>query len=492
MKLKPLYIVMSALLLLFIHSEHAYAKVVEGYVFLDGNSNGIRDKVEKGVAGIWVSNQRDFVQTDKDGYYKIELIENKTIYVVKPARYTMKQFYLTRDGILNDNYDFSVLSKQVKTNFDVLVVGDPQMRSVASLEAFKEDIVEEMANDNPEFALILGDIADNDLTIYPYAADILKTLHYPVYKAFGNHDTTYESPSDDGKAHHFMNYFGPDYYSFTEGKVHFVVLNNIKYEGWNTTKNIPGSYFGGLSEMQYQWLQQDLSLVPKDELVVLVMHIPLLEQYTHKKDIQRIFSLLKDREHVLALSGHLHAVENYFFNSHTNWHFQQSFQNITVGAACGSWWCGPMDERNLPVATCMDGSPNGYYRFSFSDNTYDYHFIPANQRFDFQMRITLEESSNTLYANVFTATKEAVVSVSVNKGKPLLMKNICASDPFINQTYNKRFNFDNWTPKKTVTNHLWSIDISQLKLMKGINRIDISAQDVDGKQYKGCKLVTIK
>lgn len=492
MKLKSLYIVILTLLLLFINKEHAYARVIEGYVFLDENSNGMLDKTEKGIADIWVSNQRDFVQTDKNGYYKLELIENKTIYVVKPGQYTMNQFYLRRDGILNNNYNFPLLPKQVKTDFDVLIVGDPQMRSIASLEAFKEDIVEEMASYNPEFALILGDIADNDLSIYPYATDILKTLHYPVYKTFGNHDTTYESASDEGKANHFVHYFGPDYYSFTEGKVHFVVLNNINYQGWNVAKSAPGSYFGGLSEMQYQWLQQDLSLTPKDELVVLAMHIPLLEQYTYKKDIQRIFSLLKERENVLALSGHLHAIENYFFNSHTNWPFQQSFQNITVGAACGSWWCGPMDERNLPVATCMDGSPNGYYRFSFSGNTYDYQFIPANHRSDFQMRITFEENTNTLYANVFTATKEAAVYASVNNGERRPMKNICDSDPFINQTYDKRSNFDKWSPKKTVTNHLWSIDAAQLKLIKGINRIDISVGDVDGKQYKGCKLITIK
>lgn len=492
MKSKSLYIVLTTLLLLFVDRGHVYAQTIEGHVFLDENSNGILDKTEKGVADIWVSNQRDFVQTDKNGYYKIEQINNKSVYVVKPARYAMNKIYLNADGRANNEYNFPLLAKQVKTDFNVLIVGDPQMRSVASLEAFKEDIVEEMANYNPEFAMVLGDIADNDLTIYPYADNILNALHYPVYKVFGNHDTAYEAPSDAEKANEFMRFFGPDYYSFTEGKVHFVVLNNVNYQGWDTVKGTPGSYFGGLSEMQYQWLQQDLSLTPKDELVVLAMHIPLLEQYTYKKDIQRIFSLLEERKHLLALSGHLHAIENYFFDSQTHWAFKQNFQNITAGAACGSWWCGPMDERDLPVATCMDGSPNGYYQLSFSNNTYDYHFIPANHRPDFQMRITLDEKTNTLYTNVFTATNQADVSVSTNNGKRLVMKNRCDSDPFINKTHAKRFNFDSWTPRAAVTNHLWSIDASQLDLKKGVNRIDINVKDVDGKEYKGCKLITIK
>lgn len=488
MKLKSLCVIILTLLLLFAGRGSVFADIVEGYVFLDENSNGIFDKTEKGIADIWVSNQRDFVQTDKNGYYKIEQINNKMVYVVKPAQYAMNRLY----SEANSQSNFPLVAKHVKTDFDVLIVGDPQMRSRASLDAFKEDIVEEMASYNPEFALILGDIADNDLTIYPYANAILNSLHYPVYKVFGNHDTAYEAPSDAEKANGFMRFFGPDYYSFTEGKVHFVVLNNVNYQGWNVQKNAPGSYFGGLSEMQYQWLEQDLSITPKDELIVLAMHIPLLEQYTYKKDIQRIFSMLKDRKNLLALSGHLHAVENYFFDSRAHWNFEQTFQNITVGAACGSWWCGPMDERNLPVATGMDGSPNGYYQLSFSDNTYDYQFIPANHRTDFQMRITLDGYSNTLYANVFTATMGAAVSVSANNGECFAMKNICGVDPFISNTHDKRVNFDNWTPSKAVTKHLWSIDVSSLNLKKGVNRIDVSAKDIDGKLYKGHKLITIK
>lgn len=478
--------------LLFIFELNLSAHNVEGFVFLDKNKNGMLDKTEKGISGIWVSNQKDLVQTDMNGFYRIESIENKAVYVVRPSGYSIEKYYADAEELSDFKHNFPLVEKAVHANFDILVVGDPQMRTVASLEAFKEDIVEEMLYYNPEFAMVLGDIADNDLSMYPYAGSIMDALPYPVYKVFGNHDVNYRASSVENQSDKFVSFFGPDYYSFNEGNVHFIVLDNIRYQGWNMKEDKQGSYFGGLSDVQYEWLKKDLEIVPSDDLIVLAMHIPLLEQYTHKEEIQRIFNLLKNKKNVLSLSGHLHAIENYFFNESTNWSFNHPFQNITVGAACGGWWCGPMDERGLPVSTCMDGSPNGYYQLSFSGNKYDYQFIPANHRADFQMRITFDESSKQLYANVFSATKHARVSVSINGGDSVVMKNTCENDPFINRTYPSRSNFDNWSPGKMLTSHLWKTTLRLEQLPKGIHRMDVTVEDVDGKRYNGHKLITVK
>lgn len=63
---------------------------IEGYVFADTNNNGKLDNGELGISGVWISNQRDFVQSDKNGFYEIEKLENRLVYVVKPATYSVK------------------------------------------------------------------------------------------------------------------------------------------------------------------------------------------------------------------------------------------------------------------------------------------------------------------------------------------------------------------------------------------------------------------
>ena len=458
---------------------------VSGYVFRDSNGNGVMDAGEQGIAGILVSNQKEIVKTSADGKYEISVQGRKTVYVVKPSDYGIAKYYVNIEELKDGRHDFAMVPKAVKKEFKTLMVGDPQMRTDTVLHCFQEDIVTEMLNYDVDFAMILGDVADNDLSIYPKEKMLVSKLPYPVYRVFGNHDTDYKAASVEDQAGVFINHYGPDYYSFNEGDVHFIVLDNIYYQGWDNEKNKQGSYFGALSETQYNWLEADLSHVGNDKLLVLCMHIPLLEQYSYQKDIRRIFSLLDGRPHLLALSGHLHAMENYFFKPETNWNATAKFQNVTVGAACGSWWSGPMDERGLPVATCTDGAPNGYFEFTFSGNSYDYRFIPANHREDFQMRLTVH--GDKLYANIFSATKEAEVVAVIDGGEPCVMKNVREKDPFILSTYDKRWNFDNWQPNMQETEHLWSMTLPALPA--GVHHIKVTGVDANGKTYVAHKLL---
>lgn len=56
-------------------------------------------------------------------------------------------------------------------------------------------------------------------------------------------------------------------------------------------------------------------------------------------------------------------------------------------------------------------------------------------------------------------------------------------DPFIEQTYNLRWNFDNWQGGKIKPKHLWKCHLPELQ--KGTYRINIEVIDVDGKNMKG-------
>ncbi len=475
--------------------------VLKGSVFNDTNANGIKDAGENGISGILVSNQQQIVVTDKNGQFEIETASNSYVYVVKPNNYNLSrkgQFYVDA-AQSNGTHNFGLTPKSVSAIFSTLMVGDPQMRGEKPLRAFRDDIVTEMFNYNVDFACFLGDIADNDLSIYSQEIDIVNRLPYPVFHVFGNHDINEKAPTATSASDVFKRSYGPDYYSFDEGEVHFIILNNVLYQGWNKDTDKRGEYFGGLTDIQYQWLKSDLAYVGKEKLIVILSHIPFLQQYTYSTEINRLFSLIEDRPNLLALSGHLHYIQNYFFDKSTFWNSSVPFQGMTIGAACGGWWTGPIDERGLPVSTSVDGSPNGYYRFTFEGNKYKYEFIPADHRPDFQVHITLSSDDlrkgtlNEVYAsiNVFTATPKATVKVSFDNGKPILAENYTGKDLFIANTYDQRYNYDNWRPKQEDTDHLWKIKIPE-DLSVGCHSMTIEATDVNGEVYTGYKLFEIQ
>ena len=45
---------------------------VHGYVYVDKNNNGIRDKNEEGVKDVGISDQREIVVTNAEGHYRLE------------------------------------------------------------------------------------------------------------------------------------------------------------------------------------------------------------------------------------------------------------------------------------------------------------------------------------------------------------------------------------------------------------------------------------
>ncbi len=58
----------------------------------------------------------------------------------------------------------------------------------------------------------------------------------------------------------FESYFGPIYYSLNKGNAHYIVLDNCFYV------NRDYQYIGYIDERTFQWLEKDLSYVPKDKL----------------------------------------------------------------------------------------------------------------------------------------------------------------------------------------------------------------------------------
>ena len=481
---------------------------ISGIVFLDENKDGIYNNDEKTLENVAVSNQEEIVLTNYKGEYNIAMNEASFLYVLKPSGYQValntqnfqQNYYfhhvkgapdylkypgVSATGNLPGKINFPLYRVDEEKPLKVLVIGDPQTADDQRLDFFKDGGVTDMLRHKADFYIVLGDIADDYLDVYPREKAIISMLEIPGYHVAGNHDINYKSKNKVNNFETFRKEYGPDYYAFNYNKTHFVVLNNVNYFGWNTKEDKRGDYFGGLDKTQLKWLKNDISLVPEDYLIVLNSHIPFLEIFTEASDLNELNKMLANRK-VLMLSGHTHAVQTY-------WNIKNINEGVIAGAACGSWWTGPNNEDGVPVATSMDGTPKGYFVFQFSGTDYNYKFIPANHSEDYQIRITLPLKTEPQYiiANWFVGKPNEKVIISFDGRESKLMENFTGFDPFMERTLKLRKNIDDWTPGLSETEHLWKIEIPK-NISKGLHKIEVTAFSDKGEKFKSYKIIEIE
>ena len=70
-------------------TNSARSQSAAGFVFEDLNGNGKKDRKEKGLAGIGVSNGKDIVLTDIHGRYELPVGNDNIIFVIKPPSYAV-------------------------------------------------------------------------------------------------------------------------------------------------------------------------------------------------------------------------------------------------------------------------------------------------------------------------------------------------------------------------------------------------------------------
>lgn len=450
--------------------------VVRGVVFEDANRNGILDPGEKGIPQVCVSNGREVVATDAEGRYELPAYENMIVFATKPSGYafplsdynTPLFYYIHRPqgspeaikeypgilptGPLPESVNFPLYRVEESENFKIVVLGDTQVSDHREIVYLRDAIVAEIAKDHKDavLAIAMGDNINDPLNLYDRYLRVMSGMGFPVYYVLGNHDMNFDSPDNAWKHETFSRYLGPDYYSFNVGKVHFVVLDSVVWDG--------KEYHGEISEEQLQWLANDLAFVPKDHLVVVAMHIPLIsyiDRAAEKHQIKnrdKLFALLEGRN-VLFLAGHSHTIEKLFpGDTFGDWSPNLPFPQIIVGAACGSWWTGPKDDRGIPYSYQRDAAPKGYFVFEFSGNTWKDTFYAAGLSRQINISFfspqipgwtnakagllegvfTKEELGGiVVIANVFNADSRGEVLCSVDDRPPVPMRYQSLVDPFV-------------------------------------------------------------
>lgn len=397
------------------------ARVLRGSVFVDADRDSVKDPGEKGIAGVAVSNGRKVVTTDRQGNYKLPVDDNTTVFVTQPAGYqvpvdeaNVAQFHYNHmpagspklkyggmkpTGLLPKAVNFGMVTSQATatTEQECIIGGDIQTykkieADYAAKGAFK-DLNARTGYDGCG-ALFIGDIVGDDLSLYPGIRELTKRLNGPARFLPGNHDMDYDAKS---RAHVYDTYranFGPTYHSYDVGVVHVVSLDTVDYP-------VPGkSYNGALGSKQIEWLKQDLSRVPKNKLVVVAGHIPLLTfadqgSEQHQIDeVKQVYKLLKGRKAV-AVSGHTHSIENMRKgDSMAGWQdifgvAGLPFAHITSGAISGDWYTGRMLEGGFPMAVQRDGGLPGVVTLDVKGNRYTERFTVRGDKGADQMQLGL-------------------------------------------------------------------------------------------------------
>ena len=495
-----------------------------GVVYHDINRNSQRDAGEPGIPEVLVSNQTTVTQTDAGGQYQLEIQPEDVIFVIKPAEYEfpqnvnrLPQFYyvhapegspplkyqgLAPTGPLPAHIDFPLIASENSDTFRVVVFSDPQPRDIREIGYIRDDIIAELPGTSALFGIVLGDIMYDDLSLYDDYLQILRQAGIPFYHVPGNHDMNYDAKDDAHSLETFKRHFGPTYYGFQYGKVHFIALDVIDYLG-NNEKGNP-HYQGKIGERQLQWVKSYLSYIPQDHFIVLNMHIPLYTFIGNHPSVQvtdrdRLFVLLRDRSYTLALAGHMHMNEHQFIGESQGWQSAAPLQQIICGAVSGSWWSGPPDVRGIPVADQRDGGHNGYHMFMFQGNAFTEHYIPAYFGKDLQLRISEPEGtiqkteldSLFIIVNVFDGNERTRVTYQLDEGLPADMQQQTMIDPFTQSLHdqNEKFYLSWITPR--LTNHIWSAPLPD-HLESGIHLITVTAINQWGEKFQGSRIFEVQ
>src|SRR5690606_35584901 len=143
------------------------------------------------------------------------------------------------------------------------------------IDYFYKGVVQDVTDKEQfSFGLSLGDLVGNDLTLFgPYSKAIAQ-IGLPWFNVMGNHDMNFDVKEDIYSDETYEKTFGPNNYAFNYGDAYFIVLDDILYPNPRTGKG----YLGGFRKDQLDFVENSLKFVPKDKLIVLAFHIPLLHQ----------------------------------------------------------------------------------------------------------------------------------------------------------------------------------------------------------------------
>ena len=202
---------------------------------------------------------------------------------------------------------------------------------------------------------------------YTGMARAIEAEHHAV---IGNHDLVGARPADGSPPaadprSEFRRHLGVGrtYDTFDALGYRFVLLDSLRIS------DAPHMYDGWVSAEQRGWLRGLLSRTPRDQPLVVVLHMPLLTAFFAATEggtapaprnrvvinNTEVLALFADHNLVLVLQGHLHVSEAVQWRGTTF---------LTGGAICGSWWHGS-----------YHGTAEGFSAITLTEDRLDWDYV---------------------------------------------------------------------------------------------------------------------
>jgi len=378
----------------FLLSLSSLAQSISGYVFVDTNNNGIKDKNEEGIKSVVVSDQISTTETDATGAYQIKPQGFGFVFISLPNGYQSLKGNWQKIGD-NTTIDFPLAKTSNSHEFKFIHASDTHIseKSVDRMSKLRA-IVEEV---KPDFVIITGDLVRDALRVsekeasgyYELYLKEIQKISVPVWSIPGNHENfgierhlslvSKSHPLYGKKMYH--HYLGPNYYSFNYGGVHFVGLDDVDFEDlW---------YYGHVDSLQVAWMKKDLASINASTPVITFNHIPFFSgglslttftetglsrtlerekgilQFRHTvSNAHELISILSQYNYPIALSGHLHARQVFWYeNDGQKTRYEQASAVI-----------GPSDEGGIKI-------PSGVTLYVVKDGKIsEGQFIPLDKK----------------------------------------------------------------------------------------------------------------
>lgn len=278
---KILVIILSLFLSINLAAMHV------GKVFVDNNKNGIYDKGEKLLNGVMITDGLNVVKTNSRGEFELPgHAKERFITITTPSGYkTIKDHYIRINDQIS-SYDFA-LEEYIRPiandgSHKFIQITDTEIFNTIDQERWANNVRDYAQNENIAFVIHTGDICyENGLQKHIKLMNS-KNMGCPMYYCIGNHDLV----KGDYGEQLFEKIYGPTWFSFDYGNVHYIV-----------TPMPGGDHAPSYKEADvYEWLKNDLALIDNNTPIICFNHD--LKSYTDE------FIFKKNNEEKLILSDY--------------------------------------------------------------------------------------------------------------------------------------------------------------------------------------------
>ncbi len=436
-----------------------------------GKSGKLKGKVMaggKGLSGVVVSDGYSVLQTGSNGSYEITLTpQSEHVFVSTPSGYAFPQtnflashYQVVEESVTEMNFELEKLSVN-DSKHQFIVWADPQVKNVSDVSKLMSQSVPDVQayiQSQPAGTLMhgitVGDIVWDVHSLFANYNNAVLACGIPFFQVLGNHDMDYNKGDDTMSDDTFKKAYGPSYYSFNRGQVHYVVLDDVLYLGSDR------NYKGSIVQQQLDWLKKDLSFVPKDKLIVLSLHIPVHSSVDNR---QALYDILKDYN-VHIMSGHTHNNRNVFTGN--------VYEHVH-GTLCGAWWTGPV---------CEDGTPSGYGIYEVDGTELKWQYKSVGHPLDYQLSTLVYTNDNgekEVQANVWNWDKDWKVEWWADEAYKGTVANVAAFDPQTITLYKG----DQLPKGRVFVEPRKSDHMFQVVAPQGVSQIKFRVTDRFGRQY---------